>query len=891
MILQNLHTEIQRSSINYYDHRAVMNLLQSLFNRPIIKTSYCVFENLCQRFPLLAQQLLKSHINELLLSSNQQWNYRNELFFILFLSLVIECRGFLRIYVPELLNILKNDSEFTRLRAFIPYSVSDNTDDIFQNILLRRIDEFGSPYEILTLFESYSQRYSNDIVGMKTGLMLQSVVAQLQKDSIMMLISRTKDVEHNVEMKSIAALKMLSNHQQQIMDKVLAVCRNGSFEQHGNVWLYLLEIMGLIGAESSSSLIATEILFNYSFSENVGIAELYFHLFSTFSNNLFGFDQMVLEKVFWEISTFDQTKLSKGTQIRTIIENLIVWVDYLKLREDTDYVYKNYLFRLIVLNWPLIFPLLFHKLDNRTTVKQLDIIRMYHTVLDALHESETKLPKQTSIQFANALISLYFFLLESTIVTPSTKYTEGLHTVAELPSSFSHPESDPASVLYYHYFCRLYNQVEQDSIEVFKRELTLVIGKLLENHSAVAESVFDFILDLLFAHQTESRLNSQKVVMPKHIFEQCNFPLQEYNSMLDLLNNYLPKIQRQQQHYYQPVLLSNTEISSEDREAILQDILPQHKSDSETPISATTATTKRKTSLLNDLQALFNPNEANASKNNVPAFRTNGVVIVNPKKVQLHLRSKKNLALTVQPGSVKHSEQIIQKNEQYVLLLISICLQKRTGTTACLAAQLLRRLQLFYPVTTYEQYCKSLPKKPMFERDIFVAKMFLKFPILYSVLDLIAENGPEQLLRFDTTIDSLMANIIGEWNMVIPQTNQLASEQKVLLKRTLQIMSILKKGQWLKDPLVHISDLLPYISPQSVVQVLLSVFHCVHKFKPTADEYNPNGIRQWPVSLDMDSDDLTPDTHEYMLSVKNAMRKHVTTVPHVLFSLFFSPLE
>ena len=100
-------------------------------------------------------------------------------------------------------------------------------------------------------------------------------------------------MNHNVEMKSLASLRELTNNVSQVMEKVLQHCKSGEWRR--SVWLFVLEIIGLIGAESSSSAIAVDLFFNYSLSDNTlepnQIGELYLHLFSAFSSNLHSFDQ------------------------------------------------------------------------------------------------------------------------------------------------------------------------------------------------------------------------------------------------------------------------------------------------------------------------------------------------------------------------------------------------------------------------------------------------------------------------------------------------------------------------------------------------------------------------------------------------------------------------
>ena len=222
---------------------------------------------------------------------------------------------------------------------------------------------------------------------------------------------------------------------------------------------------------------------------------------------------------------------------------------------------------------------------------------------------------------------------------------------------------------------------------------------------------------------------------------------------------------------------------------------------------------------------------------------------------------------------------LLERNISHVLNLITVFLSSAPDATQYLSSQLLNRLSIYSLNTTHEQYCKTLPKKPMFEKDIFIAKMFMKFPILYSMLDKIAEYDPERLLCFHATIMSLLVNLIGDWNLIIPQFRKV-SQERLLMNRTLLMLSILSKGQWIGRPFTFLVDLVPFISAESMVEILTSIFHFVHKH-PLQTEQLYNKVRLWSKEdIEIEQEDTN--------SIKEALRRHAGDVPTALFPLFYT---
>lgn len=97
--------------------------------------------------------------------------------------------------------------------------------------------------------------------------------------------------------------------------------------------------------------------------------------------------------------------------------------------------------------------------------------------------------------------------------------------------------------------------------------------------------------------------------------------------------------------------------------------------------------------------------------------------------------------ITVKKPIIVGSLDTLRRNEMEVIELISSCIYvgNMDKNIESFATQLMRKIRVSYITPTYQQYSNVLPKKPIFEKDIFVDKLFNQFPILYSIFGIIAE--------------------------------------------------------------------------------------------------------------------------------------------------------
>lgn len=834
---------------NLFDESILIRMLSNMYGTGLLKKFIVIFECVCQKYPKLIRTFIGSHLNDLLIQSRaSEWTYQNELFFALFLTLIAECKGFLNIFTKDLIEFVKERIGQNTL-AFVPYHVEESRDDVFGYLLCRRIDELADQtFNCLSALMSLSETHPNQSVKSTLEACLMRVIALYQRNVILLNMSETQDVSRNIDEKSLRSIAEISNNTQDVLKNLI----QDDKDHTNNKWLFIAELLGLSSITTATN-IMIYIISNFAWNS---IGSLFINLFNTFSINLHEFDQNVIDKMFFEISAHieSHSETDDSTSVN-ILNNLCEWVQYLKFKSEQSFVYKHYLYRMIIMNWQTFYPYLFHE-PREPGVNPMNCLTMIHTTLEELNLHRKKIPKYILSGMASAVVSFFVFVLEP--LPPKNDQVQSMETNSS--SNNLDYQRDKSNIEFYRDFVSGYEQ-RGIRIDSLKNELCTILSQLVQSNPKITDSLFNFVFNIIFARHSESRLHSQDVVMSRQIYEQCHFPLQEYSSIVELLNDSLPKYQNQQGQYNQPDFLFSH----------------WHKKPQKTK------TEKTKPSLLRELSTMINPegldiNHANTDLLN--DLQARGVVIVNPQKVHMHLTSR-SLARRSNKNAIDiESQKLIERNSASVIHLITVCLSS-PDATQYLSSQLFNRLRIYSLTTTYEQYCKSLPKKPMFEKDIFLAKMFLKFPILYSILDLIAEYDPERLLAFDFVIFSLIVNLIGDWSLIVPQSKKV-SEERSLMNRTLLILSILNKGQWIRRPFTFLTDLVPHVSAHSMIEILTTIFHYINRH-PLQSEQLYNKVRLWPKESEVRNED--------MKSIKEALRRHVVDVPTMLFSLFYDGQE
>jgi hypothetical protein len=393
--------------------------------------------------------------------------------------------------------------------------------------------------------------------------------------------------------------------------------------------------------------------------------------------------------IFWKLATQLQSKHPYDVDSSIILYNLHYWIS---LSQQPS------LFTSVLEYWKLLYPFLFIADHNDRLL-----------ILDIIHISlQGKKPHATAVICALALTSLLFFILE-----PSNG-----NSGDELKKRFlDEPESDRTSSL----FRAQYISGDENMVEKYRGKLSVIITNLCRDER-VADQVLRHSLDIILSSHMDSRLRMPQrgMFVSTQIQAQVNFPLHEYSNLVDLLNEYMPCC-----GVTKLFELTHLSIPYSRREELLKKVDPEWK-----PTIMEPAVTKSKATLLSSL--IRDSREA-VEDQQLSTIRARGIVMVNPKKVQLRLKSKHEKKI----AKKDNVSEIIERNELYALELIAKC-----GYTNRLAQLLSKRLNVaFVAKPSYEQYSGLLPKKPMNESDVFYDKLFFNYPIFYQLLSFVAKKG------------------------------------------------------------------------------------------------------------------------------------------------------
>jgi len=151
----------------------------------------------------------------------------------------------------------------------------------------------------------------------------------------------------------------------------------------------------------------------------------------------------------------------------------------------------------------------------------------------------------------------------------------------------------------------------------------------------------------------------------------------------------------------------------------------------------------------------------------------------------------------------------------------------KSDSSHYLTSELLSRCTCYETPPTYAQYNDILPRRSPFERDRFIRDLFASNPILFSLFELIADDGEDFGLCFEIA-KSLLASVIGVWNSELQPDSTKCSEYSF----TIRLLSLLHRGGVLPPPLCFAGEIIQYIPPPEVVAILMSIWTYLRDFPP-----------------------------------------------------------
>uniref|UniRef100_A0A1B6D092 Integrator complex subunit 5 n=1 Tax=Clastoptera arizonana TaxID=38151 RepID=A0A1B6D092_9HEMI len=167
-------------------------------------------------------------------------------------------------------------------------------------------------------------------------------------------------------------------------------------------------------------------------------------------------------------------------------------------------------------------------------------------------------------------------------------------------------------------------------------------------------------------------------------------------------------------------------------------------------------------------------------------------------------------------------EDTIKTNTSCLIAAITACCQAESPQ-ACLDAIItvaLLLVELISPDVMYnglpwpeEDFCKVTV-----ERDLHICSKLKTLPVIWSLLHFIAAYRPT-LCYCSVILRAVAAILVSEWSTAAQQKKGIG-EDKLLLEKTIKLLSIMSLGQLLPPPLSSLKEAIPHLPPNQVVMLL-----------------------------------------------------------------------
>eukprot|EP00818_Percolomonas_sp_WS_P009176 CAMPEP_0117434878 /NCGR_PEP_ID=MMETSP0759-20121206/181_1 /TAXON_ID=63605 /ORGANISM="Percolomonas cosmopolitus, Strain WS" /LENGTH=1207 /DNA_ID=CAMNT_0005226385 /DNA_START=59 /DNA_END=3682 /DNA_ORIENTATION=+ len=441
---------------------------------------------------------------------------------------------------------------------------------------------------------------------------------------------------------------------------------------------------------------------------------------------------------------------------------------------------KHVLFKDLLKNWRYLFALILLPISTQYLECRATLFQILEVLL---MDSSIKLQNYLATDIVNGLLSLFFFLLE-----PGAR---------KVWSEWSEAE-DRASVLYFEYFCH------RDTNTLQYRAFISKLISILWDQYDIWDETFGYFFELLCSRQIESRLQTS-TMMSSEIFEQTNFPLHYHRDMLSVLNSYFPSTY--------PKLSLSRDISSGEKQRIMNEEV--------------SSPSKRRPSETEAASNLFDKLNRVVREESAPLFMRESVSI-----------SKQH------PSKLTQHNEVVERNANEIVALISrscfytsVHRQEKILSFANHLVSFTKR----HNVPNRDQYAKMLPKKSTFDFDMYIGKIFTKFPIFYQFLRLVSTD-PESFLRFVDVMCSLWVNLIGEWHSTIYFEKYNNTNRDLLIERTKLYMYCLKTAQWIPVPMVFLDEMIHVMSASEITEALCKIWEYITSHLPQLDQFEDRGV-------------------------------------------------
>eukprot|EP00898_Chlorokybus_atmophyticus_P004596 jgi/Chlat1/5137/Chrsp33S05130 len=208
--------------------------------------------------------------------------------------------------------------------------------------------------------------------------------------------------------------------------------------------------------------------------------------------------------------------------------------------------------------------------------------------------------------------------------------------------------------------------------------------------------------------------------------------------------------------------------------------------------------------------------------------------LANPA-VSLLQQNRRRFAGSIQQDAVvgEHKQSANLTHSSMLPCLCSGMTQepKPNSTLATVVTLITTRLSTPHEVSpTVEQYDEILPRRPTFPRHMFIVDCFSRNPLLFQLLQLIAQQSPVDLRRCTELPLTLLADTIGIWHDLARTYAHKSSQAPTdagLVQQTVRVLNLLTAVDWLPHPILHASEIVDKLPAADVCALLQAVWHCL----------------------------------------------------------------
>ncbi|XP_065173710.1 integrator complex subunit 5 isoform X2 [Atheta coriaria] len=229
---------------------------------------------------------------------------------------------------------------------------------------------------------------------------------------------------------------------------------------------------------------------------------------------------------------------------------------------------------------------------------------------------------------------------------------------------------------------------------------------------------------------------------------------------------------------------------------------------------------------------------------------------------------------------------LVAGNSEELITAIKESCVRPSDSDASLTLISLTLVQLVSPDVMYNglPWLEEEFSKVTIERDLLIRRLFNSVPLLWDLLNLVAQHRPS-LCYCSVLLRALTATLIHQWTSMGDQRKSTDTENyKDLMGTTIAVLDVMALGQLLPAPLCNVRDVITQLNSHEIVSILRECIWCYMRDNvpsPALFEKDPNGL-SWRDPKRTRPDDV------YTKTLRTIMQRNIKTVGHLYSRMFIT---